>query len=365
MGIRPGHQLALGAGAMLLALAVPVLLWSARSLSSSPPGSARTLSGHSYWVTSVAWSPNSRSLVSGSSDRTVRVWDLVSGWSNPTLNSFQGGVNSVAWSPDGRYVATGSNEPNNTLRIWSTATWKPLFMVDPALNAPNEASINSLSWSPDGRRIAVGLQGSTTNGIRPDSWVKIYEVGSWQNTATLTYPDGVSGVVWSPDGKRVAFGAEGPGNSNLGAIVTWDPSSGSAKVNGSSIDKSNKNINILSISDGTVMSLAWSPNGKLIASAAMALRADEVRIWDATTGQNTATFTGHTATVQSVAWSPDSKRIASGGSDMTVKVWDIPSGKNTATFNHSDVVYAVAWSPDGRSLATACADRNVHIWNVK
>jgi len=71
-----------------------------------------------------------------------------------------------------------------------------------------------------------------------------------------------------------------------------------------------------------VWSVAWSPDGKRIASAS-----DDVQVWDAADGSNVYKYTGHTNTVWSVAWSPDGKRIASSGSslgDNTVQVWNVP-----------------------------------------
>jgi hypothetical protein len=80
------------------------------------PGTRRRLMGHSDAVWAVAFSPDGKTLVSGSSDRTLRVWDVASGQSLRTLQGHSGAVGAVAFSPDGKSVVSGSFD--NTLRVW-------------------------------------------------------------------------------------------------------------------------------------------------------------------------------------------------------------------------------------------------------
>jgi hypothetical protein len=111
---------------------------------------------------------------------------------------------------------------------------------------------------------------------------------------------------------------------------------------------------------GDVASVAWSPDGKRLASAS----ADRtVRVWDASSGATLFTYTGHTDGVLSVAWSPDGERLASASDDKTVRVWDSGNGRTLLTYiRHTDQVYSVAWSPDGTHLASASADNTVQVW---
>ncbi len=113
-----------------------------------------------------------------------------------------------------------------------------------------------------------------------------------------------------------------------------------------------------------IPAVAWSPNGKYIASGSLD---KTVQVWAANPGQHfqPSIYRGHTAGVLTVAWSPDSHRVASGSQDKTLQVWDALNGEHVVTYTgHSDVVNTVAWSPDGTYLATGSADSSVRVWEV-
>lgn len=115
--------------------------------------------------------------------------------------------------------------------------------------------------------------------------------------------------------------------------------------------------------NGGVPALAWSPNGKYIASAGA--HDGTVQISDALTGAHVYTYSGHSGSVLTVAWSPDGQWIASGGNDQTAQVWQWQGRQRLSTHEHTGPVFTLAWSPDSQWIASAAgSDHGVQVWRA-
>lgn len=338
---------------------------------------ANRLLGHRDSVISVAFSPDGKSIVSGSGDKTVRLWDAQTGKPiGQPMKRHDKSVLSVAFSPDGKRIVSSSED--NTLQLWDIQTEKPLG--EPLQG--HQAPIRSVAFSPDGKRIVSGSEDSTIRiwdaqtgkpiGEPLQGHTKaIYSVvfnsngqsivsGSGDNTIRLWdaetrelirqlrgHSDPVSAVAFSPDGNRIVSG------SGDNSVRLWDTQTG--KPIGQPL-QGHKVV---------VSSVAFSPDGKRIVSGSWD---KTVRLWDAQTGEPIGQpLQGHGAPVSSVAFSPDSQRIVSGSGDKTVRLWDAQIGQpiSQSLARHHVKVSAIAFSPDGRRRVSAGENNTVQQWNVQ
>jgi hypothetical protein len=142
------------AAAVLVALSAGLFLWLRPNWSVAPSRPLRTLTGHSAAVASVAFSPDGRTLASGSADKTVKLWDVASGALIRTLSGHTDYVESVAFSPNGRTLASGSVD--KTIKLWDVASGALIQTLSGHAN-----TVWFVTFSPDGRTLASGSDDKT------------------------------------------------------------------------------------------------------------------------------------------------------------------------------------------------------------
>ncbi len=158
------------------------------------PGVAR-LTGQTGSVTSVAFSPDGKTLASGSTDDTIRLWNMATHQPiGQPLKGHTGSVTSVAFSPDGKTLASGSFD--HTLRLWDVATRRPIGQPF----SGQSALVASVAFSPDGKTLASG---------GADGTVRLWDVATHQpiGQPLKGHTGSVTSVAFSPDGKTLASGS--------------------------------------------------------------------------------------------------------------------------------------------------------------
>jgi WD40 repeat protein len=155
---------------------------------------------------------------------------------------------------------------------------------------------------------------------------------------------GESPCAYSPDGKRIVSA------SGDNTLKIWDAETGAE-------------IRTLTGHSNSVRACAYSPDGKRIISASYD---KTLKIWDAESGAEIRTLTGHSNRVQACAYSPDGKRLVSASGDNTLKIWDPETGAEIRTLaGHSWDVNACSYSPDGKHIVSASHDQTLKIWDAE
>ena len=301
--------------------------------------------GHMAKVSVVVFTPDGRQIVSASDDKVVRVWDVATGMTVRTFRGeaepgHAGKVYALALSPDGKWLAAGGwmktpGDEGHHVRLYDFASGKLV-----ALLKGHDDITEGLAFSPDSRRLISGSG---------DNTAIIWDVATAKALHKLVGHNGdIYAVGFTPDGARVVTGAYD------NDLRLWSVESGAllATMKGHN-DK--------------VRSLAVARDGRIVSGD----KSGEIRQWDGRTGAFVKTLAQQKTEVGGLAFSPDGKTLLSGagfqGNGFDCHVWDAASGKETLTYTgHDNIVLAVAISPDGRWAATGGGDgEEIHIWDLK
>ncbi len=307
-------------------------------------------------VWDVTWSPDGKRLATANESGVVQMWDTATGQATFALRGHDGRVVSVAWSADGQHLLSGSKD--STAYIWKATSGTEAF----ALEDPS-GSTSGVDWTPDGHRIlTVGgtwLEMGVMDGVVRDWDV---ETGKQLRALEPVY-DFLLQVAFSPDGQYFLTRQE-LGTPDKDFVLVWDYAQG-------------KIVNAIPVvsreNGGFVRDAAWAPDGKRIAAVT---NTGLAKVYDAFTGQELVSFTGHPTGkfIVDVIWSPDGKWIGTAGfaDDPWVRIWDAQTGQERLKLEHQDSANSAAWSPAGDRICTSAGgvesggtDNVIRLWDAK
>jgi len=287
--------------------------------------------GHTFWVWAISFSPEGGRILSGSMDKTVRLWNAETG---ACLRVFQqeGLITAAAFAPDGTLFACGGGE--QIVYLWSLQGEEPIRAFQ-----GHTGVILSVAFSPDGELLASSGE---------DRTIRLWEVASGHLLRTLEgHTDQVCSLHFDASGSVLASA------SYDGTVVLWEVKTG-------------EKLHHLHGHAGKVFDAVFAPDGRTIASGG-----DDgiIRLWNVRTGKVAGSLRGHTARIFSLSTvsdrnAPGGWTLVSGGADRTVRYWDTGVSECIQTLQgYSNGIYGFAVAPDGCRLAGGCEDGSIRFWD--
>jgi WD40 repeat protein len=303
------------------------------------------LPGHSYDVTSMVFTPDGRSLVSGGFDHKIKLWNLKTGKLQATLQRHYDQINALAISPNGELLASGGGTADTytdkTITIWDLKTRKILYTLK-----GHELGITSLAFSPDGETLVSSSFDGSIKLWNPKTGIFLRNFtkdSHWIRHITI-----------SPDGELLASGGgnfeEKIDNSN--PIKLWN-------------FKTGKLLHVFQGHNSSISRLVINHNSGLLASIGTGALDKVIKLWNLKTRKLIYCFNGSSfGEVTAIAISPNGKTLVNSGEDGSLNIWDLRIGKlikkiyqpitnNQAYSRYLGHYYinSIAFNPDGDSLA--------------
>ncbi|MGD1902745.1 MAG: AAA family ATPase [Geitlerinemataceae cyanobacterium] len=280
--------------------------------------------GHRDRIWSLSFDRMSSTLVSGSTDNTVRYWDTEP---RALATVTEAGISNVAIGPDGdtddRTIAVVADD--EIVRLYDATGQEVDRLVG------HTAPVSTVEFDREGTAIVTAAE---------DGTVRIWERDTGELRVTLPHGGEVNIAAFSSDGKTVATAGDD------GVVRLWDARTGARQ-------------RTLYGHTDSALGLAFDPQNELLATTS----ADRtLRLWSRT-GEEIATLSEHASSVNWVAFSPDGTRLATASSDNTIRTWERDGTPLSTLIGHTGPVNGLAFLSE-RELASVSDDRTLRIWNA-
>ncbi len=283
---------------------------------------------HTGLIYYCCFSQDRQRLLTGSSDNTVRLWDVRSHAAIQVFSGHTAMVNSCRFTPDENHIVSGSDDA--TVRLWDIATARIIHTF-----YGHTGRVMDCQVTPDGKQlVSASLDGT----------LRLWDLSTGRTLQVLSgHTDEVYGSTFTPDGRFLISA------STDKTLRMWDLQTGRTEK-------------IFSGHTEGVIDCCISTDGKHLISASLD---GTLRRWNIQTGRTLRVFRGHTAEVWVCNLTRDGRYLLSSSQDGTVRLWDVQSGQEVRTLQtNSEWVLSSAITPDGQFAASASYDDVLRLWNL-
>ncbi|MEG4628418.1 AAA-like domain-containing protein [Microcoleus sp. AR_TQ3_B6] len=285
----------------------------------------------------ASFSPDSQTIVTATDDNYIKLWQT-NGTLQATLTGHTDKIRRAIFNPVGDIIVSASDD--QTVKIWK----KNGKLIHDLKG--HRGQVTSVCLSPDGKIIV---------SASADGTVKIWNINGEELSSFKVERGWITSASFSPDGQRIAAAGTD------GSVKLWSLRKVVEKLQKQQSIEASTDIQLLrtlQIESDKIMSVAFSPDGAMLATASAGGNA---RIWrkDGTP----LSILKHTSGLTNISFSPDSQMLLSASTDKMVRLWNIDGTLLKTLKGNKDAVWSASFSPDGKAIASASADGTVMLWN--